>query len=326
LTQGGCGEFVEIPRSWILLDTCSSNTTSNDARHVKKIKQCDIADEMTTMTNGGPRVFQKEAELKLFPLKAYFDQTSLATVVSYHDMASLQGVRITVDTDVEDVINVTLEQTNSSYKFRPCGAGLYYIDIDAMENHYYELNDSRYEVDAYNLVQSVASNKTFLTNNELKDADKALYYQELLGWPSMSAFRGYVKNNLVTNCKITVDDIVRSEQIYGKAVPELKGKMKRTSPLTHADVKREPLPPPLKGRNLHMFIDVIFVNKIAFFVSKTSDINFITITTLKSRSGKELISAVSDHIDKYEKRGYVSTDIHGDNEFNFPEFERAVRP
>ena len=76
-----------------------------------------------------------------------------------------------------------------------------------MEDHYYEVTDSNESISPYTFVQTVASNKTFLTSNEVKDADKALYYQELMGWPSMSALCSYIKNNLITNCDITIDDI-----------------------------------------------------------------------------------------------------------------------
>ena len=318
LTQDG--NWTGIERSWILLDTCSTNSTSNDARHVKNISQCFIADEMTTMTNGGPRVFQKEATLKLFPLKVYFDQESLATVVSYHEVSQLPGVRIVVDTAVENTINVTMEEEYCVYKFRPCGAGLYYLDVDSMENHYYDLKvtNNNETVAPYSLVQSVASNKEFLTKNEIADADRVLYYQELLGWPSMAAFKSYVKNNEILNCDVTIDDIARSEQLYGKAVPELKGKMKRIKPVSHADVTRVPLPPILKGRCLQLFIDIIYVNMIAFFVSKTRHVNFIMVTTLKSRSATQLINAITDHINKYEARGFEITDASSDSEPAIP--------
>ena len=326
LTQDGV--CTDIPRSWILLDTCSSNSTCNDARHVENIKQCIFGEEMTTITNGGPRCFEKEATLNIFPLKVYFDQESLATIVSYYEVSILPGVTMIVNSKVENTINVVVEDQNCTYKFRPCGSGLYYVDIDAMEDHCYELEvtDNSYVVAPYSLVQSVASNRKFLARNEISDADKALYYQELLGWPSMAAMKTYVKDNLLKNCDVTIDDIVRSEQLYGKAVPELKGKMRRANPVTHADIARVPLPPILKGRCLHLFIDIIYVNKIAFFVSKTRHVNFIMVTTLKSRSAKHLIDAVHDHINKYEARGFEITDVHGDNEFNFPEFDRAIRP
>ena len=59
LTQDGV--CTDIPRSWILLDTCSSNSTSNGTGHVQNITQCFFGKEMTTITNGGPRGFEKEA-------------------------------------------------------------------------------------------------------------------------------------------------------------------------------------------------------------------------------------------------------------------------
>ena len=97
-------------------------------------------------------------------------------------------------------------------------------------------------------------------------------------------------------------------------------------PITHSDVTRAPLPPPLQGQCLHLFIDIFYVNKIAFFVSKTRDVNFIMVTTLKSRSASQLIKAIGDHIDKYEMRGFELTNIHADNEFNFLDFEHAICP
>ena len=135
LTQDG----ADIPRSWILLDTCSSNSTSNDARHVKNITQCFFGEEMTTITNGGPKCFKKEATLKIFPLKVYFDQNSMATIVSYHEVSILPGVSIVVNTKKENTINVEVEDHNCMYKFRPCGSGLYYVDMDKMKEHFFKV-------------------------------------------------------------------------------------------------------------------------------------------------------------------------------------------
>ena len=142
----------------------------------------------------------------------------------------------------------------------------------------------------------------------------------------MTAMKRYVKNNLLINCDVTIDDLTRTEQLYGKSVPELKGKMHRIKPVNHSDVTREPLPLALKGRCLHLFIDIVYINKLAFFVSKTKQVNFIMVTALKSRSATHLIDAVHDHIDKYETRGFEITDVHADNEFNFSSFEREIRP
>ena len=146
--------------------------------HVTHIIQCYIGDEMTTLINGGPCTFTKEADLKLLPMKVYFDQESLATVLSYHEMKNLPGIRITIDTAVEDSINVYIEEKEEVFKFMPCGASLYFLDVENMSNHRYKhnLTDNTEAVTNYSFVQSVASNKESLTQNEVDGADKARYH------------------------------------------------------------------------------------------------------------------------------------------------------
>ena len=46
----------------------------------------------------------------------------------------------------------------------------------------------------------------------------------------MTDVKNHAKRNQIKNCDIAVDDVVRAEQIHGKAVPESKGKFKRVSP------------------------------------------------------------------------------------------------
>ena len=96
--------------------------------------------------------------MKLFPLNVYFDQDSLATVISYNEVTKLAGVRIFVDTDAENTINVIMKESNYVYKFRPCGAGLYYLDMDVIGDTFFELTDSSDDVEPYTFLQSVATN------------------------------------------------------------------------------------------------------------------------------------------------------------------------
>lgn len=174
-----------LPHSWLLLDTCSSNSTTNDAIHVTNITQCYVGDKMTTLTNGGQAVFDKVADLKLLPMKVYFDQNSMANVLSYHEVKSLPGIRITMDTEVEDTINVILKEKNEYLKFKLCGAGLYYLDVAKMSEHrfaYLTANEDVIAYSDYTLVQTVARNCEFLTTEELDNVDRALCYQDEFGW------------------------------------------------------------------------------------------------------------------------------------------------
>jgi len=68
--------------------------------------------------------------------------------------------------------------------------------------------------------------------------------QAILGWSSKADLKRYVKNNLIVNCPVTIDDINRAEAIYGSQVALLKGKTVRQSP-EHNFVKRVQTPSPL---------------------------------------------------------------------------------
>ena len=140
-------------------------------------------------------------------MKVYLDQKSLGIFILYHEVKNLPVVRIVVDVDIEDTINIIPLETEQVFKFCPCDTGLYCLNVHDMDNHYYQLTDIREHVTDYSLVQSVATNKKNLSKNKLTDADRALYYQELLGWSSMTTFQNYITKNMLINCKITIDDV-----------------------------------------------------------------------------------------------------------------------
>ena len=82
-------ELTGFEHSCVLLDTFSTNITCNDSMHLTNITQCYFADKMNTLTNGGPWVFQKQVDFKLFPIKVHFDQDSL---ISSAEVLCSQGI------------------------------------------------------------------------------------------------------------------------------------------------------------------------------------------------------------------------------------------
>ena len=61
--------------------------------------------------------------------------------------------------------------------------------------------------------------------NKIKGADAARQQQEEIGWHSDDFYRTIIKNNLLTNTEVTIDDVQRVEHIYGPAKPMLQGTM-----------------------------------------------------------------------------------------------------
>ena len=75
-----------------------------------------------------------------------------------------------------------------------------------------------------------------------------------------------IKNNLILNCPVTLDDIERASKIYGANIVGLKGKTVRTKPdPVISDYIAVPEDVLQANRNVTFSADIMFVNKIPFF-------------------------------------------------------------
>lgn len=68
------------------------------------------------------------------------------------------------------------------------------------------------------------------------------------------------------------------------------------------------------------------MNKIPFYLSKSRDIIFLSVTKLLSRSGKLIFEEIKRNINKYEMRGFKVRGIHGDNELNNKSLIDSLEP
>ena len=303
-----------IKKSWILLDTCSTHSVTNNSQMVTDIRKCHEKDKLMVATNGGSITFASTASFKFLPLTVFFNPNSMATILSMRDVANIPGVQICMDTNKERAIFVFFN--GKTIKFQECASGLYFYDtvedLAIVTKHISET------VIGYSALQTTRENKQLYTKDEILRADKARKYQGLIAWPSTSTFKKYVSDNYINNCDVTVDDIERGILIYGEPLPLLKGKMKRISPRKHPKLTKRPLPFIIAEthRDLNLYVDIMYVNGLPFLISKSGKIIFLASTFLKSRSAKNLLNAISRHCNKYENRGFKITDVHGNNEFD----------
>ena len=108
-------EVVE-EEAWVLLDTgstCSSTNLSSVLENIREHKATKI------LTNAGSRTFIQKGTFKLFPIDMYYHEESLATVLSFHKLQAVKGVRITYDSDVDDIFHV--EHNDECYDFSAGG-------------------------------------------------------------------------------------------------------------------------------------------------------------------------------------------------------------
>ena len=94
-------------------------------------------------------------------------------------------------------------------------------------------------------------------------------------------------NNIITNCDINSEYIKRAYIIGGPAESLLQVKKKKK---TNKNNRIPKWTLPLLVSKLHkriiMYIDIIYVNGIPFFLSKTGELILLSVTKIKSRSGR----------------------------------------
>ena len=305
-----------IPSEWLLLDTCSTDNVFNNCSFLNDIVVCDDSDDLDMTSNGGSMNYFLKSTMKTFPLDVWYNESSIGNIISFFHLISVPNLVLTLDNREHFGFNVTYK--GYFYQFFPFGNGLYYWDTrKAPTKLKVEEAKSKVEVNPYFFLQSVADNKAFYTPAEIKGAERARLQQEAIGWPSDDFYKHIIKENLLTNTEVTINDVQRATHIFGPAKPLLQGQMTRLKPTTNK-IEKIPLPLPIAEhhKSVHLSVDFFFVNGHAFFTSKSAKLNFITAKYHASRSMKKIIETLNEIRHLYTTRGFRIDNIHGDNEFN----------
>ena len=118
-----------ISKTWILLDSCSTDTVFKNPDLVTNIRTGTTDEELRMLTNGGSVTYKEVADCKLLPLKVHFNKNSMANVLSFKQVSEIPGAKITTDTSKEDAFTVHLKD-GKEMKFK-CSEGLYYYDTNS---------------------------------------------------------------------------------------------------------------------------------------------------------------------------------------------------
>ena len=73
-------------------------------------------------------------------------------------------------------------------------------------------------------------------------------------------------------------------------------------------------------------MDIFYVNRIPFLITKANKGNYITVSHLKNRSKKIIIKAINMVKRTYSTRGFQISDYHSDNEFDNDDIRLVLLP
>ena len=135
--------------------------------------------------------------------------------------------------------------------------------------------------------------------------------------PPTRRFQHIVSKNLVKNCPIESCHIQAADDTFGPNIGSLKGKTRRrTVPHVYAHV--DPVPPPIleHHRAVTLCIDLMFVNKIPFFITISRDLRIGTVSWLRNRQIPTIQHKPTNVITRYKQCGFTIDLILGDDEFD----------
>ena len=132
----------------------------------------------------------------------------------------------------------------------------------------------------------------FFNPRQIEREKKARDLYEMIGFPSLRDYIGAVKTKML-NVEINSNDIANMVTIFGKNLGAIRGKTTNRTPsavrFDYVEIPREFLN---AHRNVEMNADIMFVNRIPFFVTVSSGIKYFTAERLINRKKGTLISAI----------------------------------
>ena len=140
--------------------------------------------------------------------------------------------------------------------------------------------------------------------------------QKIIGRPTTRSFIHFLDNNLLPNCPVNCQDVLRAEQIFGPDIGSLKGKMVRRQPPRVA-VEEFSLPATIHEhyQEVTLACDIMYVNKIPFLMSISRHIRFGTAQHIRNQQGTTIFNGMRAIHQVYLQHGFKIRDAFMDGQF-----------
>ena len=118
------------------------------------------------------------------------------------------------------------------------------------------------------MVTTVEANKIKYTDREISRADRARALYHAVGTPTPENFKAILRQNIIQNCPVTIEDFNLAEKIHGPDVSSLKGKSTRKRPCqAKEDFIEIPVEIKTRYQNLELCMDNMFIHKMPMLTS-----------------------------------------------------------
>ena len=164
--------------------------------------------------------------------------------------------------------------------------------------------------DVESLVSTVAENEKRYPANLVRRAKEARRLAACLGYESDSTMWKILHTGAYANMGITPDDVRRAREIYGPAVPQLKGTTTKQKSVMRLPFQIEYNA--TKDQKLH--VDIMFVAQVPFLLGVSKPLNLTMCLFLKSKEGRMVRHALISIIESHQMHNFNIRDLPCDDE------------
>ena len=299
----------DLPRMWLLLDSCSTTDIFANASLLRDIQSAPTP--VWIRCNAGRVKLTQQGMFGNYPHPVWYNPKGVANILSLANVT--KNYRVTMDS-TESAAMFVHKSNGNFIKFEPSGTGLYKHELPADTSN---INDMW---SLLSNVPTVADNASKYTKRAYKGAVEARRLQNIIMTPASRKYKEVILDYL-RDSKVTKADITAADHIFGPNLGALKGKtVHRPNPHVASGV--DAIPPDVikMHRHLTLTVDIMFINRLPFLVTKTRALQFTTVEFMKNRQVATVHQMLQSVLNLYTNRGFVIDAIFADYEFE------ALRP
>ena len=247
----------EYLKKVVLLDNQSTTDIFCNKDYLENIKK--VPETLYLSTNGGVLKCDQKGELPGYG-EVWYDEKAIANVISFSNAEKKGKYQITYNQDVGFTMKNLINGNVNVFKKDETGLFTTPMEKDI------------------NMMNTVEENKKLYTKRQVDRAEVARKLYQVIGYPSLRDYKHIIQTNQIKNCPVTIEDINISEKIFGPDVYAIKGKSVRKKPKVVVNDYIEIPRGLIKAhQGIILCADIMFINEVAFLVTMSKHIRFITI-------------------------------------------------